>query len=266
MEAIKAITLTGSERAGSAVAEIAGRYIKKTVLELGGKSPLIICADADLNAAAKRAVEAAFSYQGQGCSAVSRVLIEESVHDDVLEHMVDIVRSYQPALPDKPVPGSPNIGPVFNKRQMERTLEFVELAKKEARLLAGGYRIENPPFDKGYYLQPAISSLADTNSALYLEEIFGPLLTVVSFKNESHAIALANKCNYALSGSVWSKDFGKARRMAEALHFGTVWTNNHLCFSHHSPWGGYKNTGWDREFGIDAIESFTEVKSIWLHP
>ncbi|MBC9889828.1 MAG: aldehyde dehydrogenase family protein [Opitutae bacterium] len=216
--------------------------------------------------AAAHAVQAAFAYQGQGCSAVSRVLIEEAVHDEVLARMVEMVKSYRPALPDTPVTDSPQIGPMFNKRQMERTLEFVALAKREARLLAGGYRVVDPPFDKGYYLQPAICSLEDTDSELFMEEIFGPLLTVVSFKDEAHAIALANKCNFALSGSVWSKDFGKARGMAEAIRFGTVWTNNHLCFSHHSPWGGYKNTGWDREFGIDAIESFTEVKSIWLHP
>ena len=263
---VDGVSFTGSVVVGRKIAEACAPTFKRSVLELGGKSPFIICADADLEHAAACAVQAAFAYQGQGCSAVSRVLIEASVHDEVLARMVKMVESYQPALPDTPVSDAPHIGPMFNKRQMERTLEFVALAKREARLLAGGFRVEDPPFDKGYYLQPAICSLEDTDSDLFMEEIFGPLLTVVSFKDEAHAIALANKCNFALSASVWSKDFGKARGMAEAIRFGTVWTNNHLCFSHHSPWGGFKNSGWDREFGIDAIESFTEVKSIWLHP
>ena len=263
---VAGVSFTGSVVVGRKIAEACAPTFKRSVLELGGKSPFIICADADVEAAASRAVEAAFAYQGQGCSAVSRVLVEASVLDKVLARMVSIVKSYKPALPDSPVPGCPNFGPVFNRRQMERTLEFVELAKREANLLTGGYRVREAPFDKGYYLQPAICYLEDTTSDLFMEEIFGPLLTVVSFKDEAHAVELANTCDFALSGSVWSKDFGKARRMAETIRFGTVWTNNHLCFSHHSPWGGYKNTGWDREFGVAAIESFTEVKSIWLHP
>ena len=260
---VAGVSFTGSVAVGRKIAEACAPSFKRSVLELGGKSPLIICADADLEKAASRAVEAAFAYQGQGCSAVSRVLIEASVHDRVLERMVELVRTYVPAHPDAPDPGSPRFGPVFNRRQLERTLAFVELARKDARLLAGGYRVEEPPFDKGYYLQPGICSLENTDSPLFMEEIFGPLLTVVPFQDECDAVDLANKCDFALSGSVWSKDFGKARRLAEALRFGTVWINNHLCFSHHSPWGGYKNTGWDREFGIHAIDSFTEVKSVW---
>ena len=260
---VEGVSFTGSVVVGRKIAEACAPTFKRSVLELGGKSPLIICADADLDAAAERAVWGAFAYQGQGCSAVSRVSIEESVHDQVLERMVEIVKSYKACHPDHPIEGSPNIGPVFNKRQMERTLEFVELAKKEAKLLAGGHRVEDESLSGGYYLQPAICSLENTDSDLFMEEIFGPLLTVVSFKDEAHAIELANKCAFALSGSVWSSNPGKARRMAQAIRFGTVWINNHLCFSHHSPWGGSKNTGWDREFGIDAIDSFTEVKSIW---
>lgn len=261
---VHGVSFTGSVSVGRAIAQAAAPTFKRSVLELGGKSPLLICADADLDRAARKAVMGAFAYQGQGCSAVSRVLVHEAVYPQVLERITRLVEAYQPGLPDDP-PDGPWIGPLFNERQFKRTMEFVELARREGKLVTGGDRVESPPFAGGYFVRPALVKETDPSSRFFMEEIFGPVLTIISFEDEAQAIELANTCEYALSASVWSANSDAARRIAHALEFGTVWINDHLNFSHHSPWGGFKNTGWDREFGVDAVNSFTETKAIWLN-
>ena len=263
---VDGVSFTGSVPTGRAIALAAAQTFKRSVLELGGKSPFVICPDADLDVALPRAVAGAFGYQGQGCSAVARVLVPEAMRDEIAARITGLVKAYVPALPDDAPGDAPTFGPVFNQRQMETTLRFLAIAKKDGEVLAGGGRIETPPFAKGYFLQPAVALLEDTSSALWREEVFGPLFTLTSYRDEDHAVELANDTDFGLSGSVWSRDGGTARRIAHRLRFGTVWANMVLAWSYHSPWGGFKNTGWGREFGVDAVESFTEVKSIWLNP
>jgi acyl-CoA reductase-like NAD-dependent aldehyde dehydrogenase len=263
---VDGVSFTGSVPTGRAIALAAAQSFKRSVLELGGKSPFVICPDADLDLALPSAVGGAFSYQGQGCSAVARVLVPEERRDEVVERITELVKAYRPGLPDDEPGDRPAFGPVFNRRQMETTLRFVDIAGKDGTVLAGGYRIEDAPFADGYYLQPAVALLEDTGSELWREEVFGPLFTITSYRDEDHAVELANDTDFGLSGSVWTQHGGTARRIAQRLRFGTVWTNMVLTWSYHSPWGGFKHTGWGREFGVDAVESFTEVKSIWLNP
>jgi aldehyde dehydrogenase (NAD+) len=263
---VDGISFTGSVAVGRAIAAEAAKSFKRTVLELGGKAPFIICPDADLGAAVQSAVRCAFAYQGQGCSAVARVLVPESLRDDLVERMVNLTKSYKPALPDDDQSDGPTFGPLFNRKQLEATLRFVEIAKRDGELLTGGNRIETRPFANGYYVQPAVAVLENTDSELWKEEVFGPLFTISAYRDEQHAIDLANDTRYGLSGAVWTRCPDTGRRIASQLRFGTVWVNSMLHWTYHSPWGGFKQSGWGREFGIDAVHSFTEVKSVWLNP
>jgi acyl-CoA reductase-like NAD-dependent aldehyde dehydrogenase len=209
-------------------------------------------------------VACAFAYQGQGCSAVARVLVPRAMQAAITERIVAIVKSYEPSLPDDPPKAVPTFGPMFSRKQMETTIRFIEIARSDGELLAGGDRVENTPFEQGYYLQPAVASLENTNSELWKEEVFGPLFTITPYRDEADAIDLANDTQFGLSACVWSENLGTARNIARQLRFGTVWVNMALHWSYHSPWGGFKNSGWGREFGADAAQSFTEPKAIWL--
>jgi acyl-CoA reductase-like NAD-dependent aldehyde dehydrogenase len=261
---VDGVSFTGSVPTGRAIATTAAQSFKRTVLELGGKCPFLICEDADMEEAVQRAVAGAFGFQGQGCSAVSRVLIPESRKDELVDRITARVAAYKPALPEDTDESVPTFGPVFNRKQVETTLHFVDVAKKDGQLLTGGYRLEEAPFADGYYMQPGVALLENTDSELWKDEVFGPLFSVTPYKDEAHAIELANDCNFGLSGVVWSSNAGHARRIAEQLHFGTVWSNMVMHWTFHSPWGGFKSTGWGREFGVDSVKSFSEVKSIWV--
>jgi acyl-CoA reductase-like NAD-dependent aldehyde dehydrogenase len=261
---VDGVSFTGSVPTGRAIALAAAKSFKRTVLELGGKCPFLICEDADLDVAVARAASGAFGFQGQGCSAVARVLVPESMKEELVERITERVRAYRPALPEDTDESVPTFGPVFNRRQLETTLRFAGIARQDGTLLAGGSRVEEAPFKDGYYIQPGVALLENTDSELWKEEVFGPLFSITPYADEEQAIALANDTSFGLSACVWSRDSGRARRIAEQLRFGTVWTNMVMHWTFHSPWGGFKNTGWGREFGIDSVHSFSEVKSIWL--
>ncbi len=262
---VDGVSFTGSVAVGRAIAETAARSFKRTVLELGGKSPFVVFPDADLEHAAEAAVKFAFLYQGQGCTAVARVLVHESSVDEFAARVEALTRAYRPVQPEDWSGDAPHFGPLFNQRQFERMQRFVEIARRDGELLTGGERVTEAPFDRGFYVQPAVARLDDVRSPLWREEVFGPLFTVTPFRDEAHAVTLANDADFALSGSVWTRNSGRARRVARELRFGTVWTNAVFQFSHRSPWGGWKSTGCGREYGIAALDSFTEVKSIWIN-
>ena len=262
---VSVITFTGSPHVGKKIMEAASKDLKKVILELGGKSPLIIFADADIEKAALKAVESGFFTQGQQCCASSRILVERSVLDKVREIMLKQTGKYVPAQPGEE-PDGPYIGTMFSQNGLDTVKKFVEMGKKDGKLLIGGNQISAEKFLKGFFFEPTIFEFKDDSSLVNKEEIFGPVISLIPFDTEEEAIRMANDVPYGLSASVWSKDHGRLVRVSGKLEAGTIWANGYMQFSFQSPWGGYKESGLGREFGPYGLEEFYQVKNIWMNP
>jgi acyl-CoA reductase-like NAD-dependent aldehyde dehydrogenase len=253
------IAFTGSTAVGKEIMREAAGTVKRVTLELGGKSPNIIFADADLKAAVRGAHNGIFYGKGEVCAAGSRLLVERSVHDQVVEELAERARKL---VPGDPLDRNTRLGPVVSKKQQEIVLGYIEAGKKEAKLIAGG----NPAKvnGRGYYVEATIFDDARPGMKIVDEEIFGPVLAVLTFDDLEEGIELANRTMYGLAAGIWTRDIQKAHRVARAIKAGTVWVNTYNFYDAAAPFGGYKQSGFGRELGREALEAYTEVKTVWV--
>lgn len=253
------IAFTGSTEVGSLIAKAASKDLKRVSLELGGKSPLFLFSDCNLEAAIATAASAIYSNAGQNCAAASRLYIERPIYEKVIEGISDIARKLKMG---HGMDRETEIGPLISKRQLERILRYVENGKGEgAEVVCGGKRSGN----KGYFVEPTLLAKARHGMEIVEEELFGPILSAMPFDNFDEAVALANDNRYGLAAGVWTNDLSKAHRLARAIRSGTVWINCYNIFNAALPFGGCKRSGWGREMGKEAIDLYTELKTICVH-
>lgn len=259
---IAKIAFTGGSAGGQAVYLAAARNLKPVALELGGKSPNIIFEDADLDNAAKGAVAGIFGSGGQNCVAGSRLLVHRSVHDEVVERIVALAKDI---ILGDPMDPSTNVGPITTLPHCEKILTYIEIGKQEgARLIYGGRRAEGPGLGKGIFVEPTIFANVRNDMRIAQEEIFGPVLCVIPFENESEAVLIANDTQYGLAAGLWTRDLQRAHRVSARLQAGIVWVNTYRTASHLSPFGGHKSSGIGREGGAEMIKSYMQSKSVWI--
>ncbi len=258
---VDGISFTGSTSVGQEILRRSATTLKRVELELGGKSPNIVFADADLEAAARGAIAGIFYNCGEVCTAGSRLLVEESVHQQFIEQVVARAKKLTPG---DPMDAKTRLGPVISEQQLNTVLEYIETGKQQgAKLLLGGERA-NVGNGKGYYLNPTIFDQVDNQMKIAQEEIFGPVLSTISFANLDDAIAKSNDTIYGLASAIWTRDVKKAHRFARAIKAGTVWVNTYNMFDSAAPYGGYKMSGFGREQGMQAFEFYTQSKTVWI--
>ena len=259
---IDAIAFTGSTEVGRQLMARAAKTLKKVSLELGGKSPNIVFADADLDAAARGALNAIFYGKGEVCAAGSRLLVEESAHDELLSKVQEKAAKMTAGDPLHP---KTRLGAIVSKEQMETVLRYVESGKKEgAKLIAGGERADIGT-GKGYFVKPTIFDDVEPEMTIAREEIFGPVLATIRFKDVDQAIERGNATVYGLAAAVWTRDISKAHKVARAIKAGTVWINTYNLYDPALPFGGFKESGFGRDQGRDALEKYTQTKSVWVN-
>ncbi|MFW0794013.1 aldehyde dehydrogenase [Gordonia sp. CPCC 205515] len=260
---VRKISFTGSDNTGRRINEQAAGQFKHVGLELGGKSPNIIFADADLDAAVNGAISGIFAATGQTCIAGSRLLVQRSVHDDVVQRVVELAQTARMGDPADP---NTQVGPVTTRDQYEKVLSYIDIAAGEgAQLRLGGRPADRPECGDGWFVEPTIFTGVDNSSRLAQEEVFGPVLAVIPFDDEADAIAIANDSRYGLGAGVWTSDIGRAFRMSEAIQSGTVWVNTYRAVSYMVPFGGVKDSGIGRENGIGAVGEYLDTKSVWIN-
>ncbi|WP_028162095.1 aldehyde dehydrogenase family protein [Bradyrhizobium elkanii] len=253
------VTFTGSPGVGRGIMRGAAGNFKRVSLELGGKSANVIFEDANLDAAAKAAAAGIFFNAGQVCSAGSRVLVQESVYDEVVERLA--ARASALRIGD-PQDRATALGPVISDKQMKTILDYVDIGKNEGALLVtGGERVG----DRGYFISPAVFANVKHEMRISQEEIFGPVVSVIKFKDEADALRIANGTAYSLAAGVWSSDIGRVQRFAKRARAGTVWINTYGYTDVRLPWGGERDSGLGREHGTAAIDNFTEPKAVWTN-
>ena len=256
------IAFTGETTTGQEIMRLAAGNVKKISLELGGKSPNIVFADADVEKWAASAPYAVFDNCGQDCCARSRIFVERSIHDRAVELLVEATRKLAVGDPEA---DETEVGPLVSRRQRERVLDYIAIGRDEgAEIVIGG----EPPTDSaladGSYVLPTIFDAVRNDMRIATEEIFGPVVAVIPFDTEDEAIRLANATPYGLSGSVWSRDIGKALRSARRLQAGVVSVNSNSSVHTEAPFGGYKMSGTGRELGMHALELYTELKNVFV--
>ena len=255
------IAFTGSTAVGKEIMKSAAATLKKVSLELGGKSPNIVFADSDLEAAAKGAINGIFYGKGEVCAAGSRLFVEASAHDALLEKVVERTKRIAPGDPMNP---KTRLGALVSKTQLEKVIGYIEIGKSEGAVPA----VEGGRADlgngKGYFVKPSVFDRVDPRMRIAQEEIFGPVLATLSFESVEELIEQANGTIYGLAAAVWTRDIGKAHRIARSLKAGTVWVNTYNVLDTASPFGGYKMSGFGRELGKHALELYTQVKSVWV--
>ncbi|MBX3695121.1 MAG: aldehyde dehydrogenase [Steroidobacteraceae bacterium] len=260
---VRKIAFTGSDTTGRVVNERAARSFKHVSLELGGKSPNIVFEDANQEEAVNGVVAGIFAATGQTCVAGSRLLLQESIYEPFVEKLLALASS---ARMGNPMDLQTQVGPVTTLAQYRKVLEYIEVAKAEgARLLMGGGPAQRPECGSGWFVEPTIFGDVDNRWRIAQEEVFGPVLSIIRFKDEEHAVALANDSQYGLGAGVWTADIGRAHRMAERIQSGIVWVNCYRAVSFLSPFGGYKHSGLGRENGIDSVREYLQVKSVWIN-
>ena len=259
---VDAIAFTGSTEVGKQLMARAAKTLKKVSLELGGKSPNIVFADADLDAAARGALNAIFYGKGEVCAAGSRLLVEEGAHDELMAKVTERASKMVAADPLHP---KTRLGAIVSKEQMNTVLSYIEAGKSEgAKLVCGGERADIGT-GKGYFVKPTIFDDVDPNMRIAREEIFGPVLATIRFKDADDAIARGNQTVYGLAAAVWTRDVSKAHRIARAIKAGTVWVNTYNLYDPALPFGGFKDSGFGRDQGKDALEKYTQTKSVWVN-
>lgn len=254
---VRLVSFTGSAATGKAIATDCARQMKRFVMELGGKSPVVVFEDADLDKAASEAVTFAFAFQGQICCANTRLIVQRSVYNSFMQKVLERVKAYQGSLDG----GRFNVGPLFNSKVFDTVCKYTEMAKRDGKLLCGGEAYQSKD---GFYFQPTVVAFDDDSSPVCKDEIFGPVLAVIPFEEEADAVVIANNVNYGLASTVYSEDRGRIFRMVRRLEAGTVWANCSFQFNIHMPWGGPKDTGVGREFGKYALKPYYEEKNVWL--
>lgn len=255
---IDKVAFTGSTVVGKQIMKQAADQVKNITLELGGKSPNIVFADAELEEAIEGAFQGIMYNHGQNCSAGSRIFVERSIYDYVLEKLVERAKGL--TLGDG-FDDQTDMGPLISRKQLDRVLGYVQKGEEEgAKVLVGGKRA----FDKGYFMQPTIFADATDDMTIAREEIFGPVVVVFPFDTVEEAIERANNSDYGLAAGVWTENIKKAHYVASKLQAGTVWINDYGLEMEGAPFGGYKQSGIGRELGSYALQEYTEVKSVWV--
>jgi aldehyde dehydrogenase (NAD+) len=253
------IAFTGSTATGRAIMREAAEGPTRVTLELGGKSPNIVFEGADLKAAVRGAQTGIFYGKGEVCAAGSRLLVQRSIHDQVVEQLVE--RAGRLTVGD-PFDQHTRIGAIVSKRQHEKVLSYVQAGRRDAMLVTGGSAVTVN--GKGYFIEPTIFDGAEPGMSIVDEEIFGPVLSVLTFEDEEEALALANGTVYGLAAGIWTRDIGKAIRMARAVRAGTVWINTYNQYDSAAPFGGFKASGFGRDLGREALDGYTDVKTVWV--
>jgi aldehyde dehydrogenase (NAD+) len=260
---VRKISFTGSDATGRVINQQAAKHFKRVSMELGGKSPNIVFADADLEQAVYGAISGIFAATGQTCIAGSRLLLQDGIHDAFVDRLLAVAGTARMGDPMDP---ATQVGPVTTQQQFEKVLRYIDLARDEgARLLLGGRRGDLPECASGWFVQPTIFGEVRNDMRIAQEEVFGPVLSILRFKDEADAIAIANDVRFGLAAAVWTSDIGRALRMSEKLRAGTVWVNTYRAVSYMAPFGGYKDSGLGRENGIEAIREYLQVKSVWIN-
>ena len=250
------VAFTGSTEVGKLIVHAAAGNLKKVSLELGGKSPNIVFADADLETSIQGATSAIFFNHGQCCCAGSRLYIEQKIFDKVVEGVAENARNIKVTEGFDP---QCEMGPLVSNEQLDRVLGFLEAGEAQgAKTLIGGHRLG----DHGYFVEPTLLTNARPGMKVLDEEIFGPVVCAMPFEKTDEVVAQMNDTPYGLAGAVWTKDIGKAHRMAKAMKAGTVWINCYNVFDAALPFGGYKQSGWGREMGREVFEHYTQVKAV----
>lgn len=256
------IAFTGGEGGGRAIYRAAADSFKHVTLELGGKAPNIVFADADLDKAAKGVVAGIFTTSGQACLAGSRLLVQKSIEAEFLDRLKEHTskaRLGDPSLPET------EIGPIATRQQYRKVLSYLDEATAEgATCVIGGRPSTRPGTENGFFVEPTILSGVRNDMRVAREEIFGPVLSCIPFEDEAEAIRIANDTDYGLTAGVWTENIGRAIRMSEKLKAGTVWVNSYRAVSFMSPFGGYKKSGIGRENGIEAIREYQQTKCVWI--
>jgi acyl-CoA reductase-like NAD-dependent aldehyde dehydrogenase len=258
--AVRKLDLTGGTETGRQVGRLAGGRLIPFSAELGGKASVAIFEDAHLDRAVAGALFAAFIATGQTCVQGARVLVQRSIHDAFVERFVERSQSIRLGNPRDM---ATQLGPLISERQLASVERYVAIGKAEgAALVAGGRRVVEPPFDRGCFFAPTIFAGVDNSMRIAQEEIFGPVACTIPFDDEEDAIRLANGTNFGLAASVWTRDVGRAHRVAQQIDAGIVWVNDHHRIDPSSPWGGFRDSGLGKENGIACYESFTKLHSV----
>ncbi|MEK7876760.1 MAG: aldehyde dehydrogenase, partial [Pseudomonadota bacterium] len=256
------IAFTGSDATGQKIYEAAAKGLKRVSMELGGKSPNIVFDDAEIDNAVKGAISGIFAATGQTCIAGSRLLVQQSIHDQFVEKLVAFAKT---AKMGDPMSLDTQVGPVTNLPQYNKVLKYIDIAKSEGvRTVLGGAKATRPECGDGWFVEPTIFTGVRNSMRIAQEEVFGPVLAVIPFKDEEEAIAIGNDVVYGLAAGVWTQSMRRAFLMAEKLQAGTVWVNTYRAVSFLSPFGGYKRSGLGRENGQEMIKEYLQTKSVWI--
>ncbi|NWK94861.1 carnitine dehydratase [Sphingobium lactosutens] len=253
------IAFTGGEESGRRVNELAARHFKRVTLELGGKSPNIVFDDADIESAVNGAVAGIFAAAGQTCIAGSRLFLQDSIHDRFVERLVEVAGA---AILGDPNSEETQIGPIATKPQYDKIIEYIAIAKGEGAFCALGGKASELG---GQFIEPTIFTGVSPDMRIASEEVFGPILSVLRFRDEEEVVAMANDTTFGLAAGVWTQNIGRAFRMSASLEAGMVWINTYRAVGIGMPFGGMKHSGIGRENGIEGIEGYLETKSVWLN-
>jgi acyl-CoA reductase-like NAD-dependent aldehyde dehydrogenase len=254
---VEKIAFTGSTEVGKQIVAASAGNLKKVMLELGGKSPVLIYDDADLNMAIMMAAMGIFVHSGQGCVCGSRIFVQRGVYDQVVEGIAMVANNLKLGGPKEE--GS-NIGPLISQKQLTRVMGYIDEGKRDGvEVITGGHRLDR----RGYFVHPTVLTNVDPGMRLCQQEIFGPVVTILPFDDDDEAVAMANDTTYGLAATAWTNNLSRAHRLAKRLQAGTVSLNCQLVFDHGVPFGGYKQSGWGHEFGREGIEAYLQTKSVW---
>ncbi|MGV0699464.1 aldehyde dehydrogenase family protein [Mycolicibacter sinensis] len=254
---VQKIAFTGSTEVGRRIVAASAGNLKRVSLELGGKSPVLIYDDADLDTAITMAAMGIFIHSGQGCICGSRIFVQRGVYDQVVDGIAMVANNLQLGGPRDE---GAMIGPLISEKQLNRVMGFIDEGKRDhVDVITGGHRLDR----RGYFVHPTVLANVDPGMRLYQQEIFGPVVTVLPFDDDDEAVALANDSEYGLAATAWTRDLSRAHRLAKRLEAGTVSLNCQMVFDHSVPFGGYKQSGWGHEWGRDGVESFLQTKSVY---